>query len=148
MPRYLDPKTDVVFKKIFGEHPQLLKSQTIEPQLLQVPEIKQAVELSEESGYTPGELAAYDKYWDSVSTEKTLIKGYYDQGLQRGHEQGLQQGLEQGHEQGLQQGLEQGLQQGAQQNKLLTARKLLEMGMEPTLIAKITELPLEQIKVL
>ena len=26
MPRYLDPKTDIVFKKIFGEHPRLLKS--------------------------------------------------------------------------------------------------------------------------
>ncbi len=26
MSRYLDPKTDVVFKKIFGEHPHLLKS--------------------------------------------------------------------------------------------------------------------------
>ena len=26
MPRYLDPKADIVFKKIFGEHPHLLKS--------------------------------------------------------------------------------------------------------------------------
>ncbi|CAN5364630.1 hypothetical protein BH10PSE19_BH10PSE19_05720 [soil metagenome] len=26
MSRYLDPKSDVVFKKIFGEHPHLLKS--------------------------------------------------------------------------------------------------------------------------
>lgn len=26
MPRYLDPKADVVFKKIFGEHPHLLKN--------------------------------------------------------------------------------------------------------------------------
>jgi predicted transposase/invertase (TIGR01784 family) len=26
MPRYLDPKADVVFKRIFGEHPHLLKS--------------------------------------------------------------------------------------------------------------------------
>ena len=26
MARYLDPKTDIVFKKIFGQHPQLLKS--------------------------------------------------------------------------------------------------------------------------
>ncbi len=26
MARYLDPKTDVVFKKIFGQHPHLLKS--------------------------------------------------------------------------------------------------------------------------
>ncbi|MFI0348377.1 MAG: PD-(D/E)XK nuclease family transposase, partial [Chthoniobacterales bacterium] len=26
MPRYLDPKNDLIFKKIFGEHPNLLKS--------------------------------------------------------------------------------------------------------------------------
>src|SRR5579871_2184774 len=26
MPRYLDPKSDIVFKKIFGQHPHLLKS--------------------------------------------------------------------------------------------------------------------------
>ena len=26
MPRYLDPKADIVFKKIFGQHPHLLKS--------------------------------------------------------------------------------------------------------------------------
>ena len=26
MPRYLDPKVDLVFKRIFGEHPELLKS--------------------------------------------------------------------------------------------------------------------------
>lgn len=26
MPRYLDPKNDLVFKKIFGHHPELLKS--------------------------------------------------------------------------------------------------------------------------
>ena len=26
MSRYLDPKTDIVFKKIFGQHPELLKS--------------------------------------------------------------------------------------------------------------------------
>src|SRR5579872_6783159 len=26
MPRYLDPKADIVFRRIFGEHPHLLKS--------------------------------------------------------------------------------------------------------------------------
>lgn len=26
MSRYLDPKADVVFKRIFGEHPHLLKN--------------------------------------------------------------------------------------------------------------------------
>ena len=25
-PRFLDPKSDIVFKKIFGQHPELIKS--------------------------------------------------------------------------------------------------------------------------
>jgi predicted transposase/invertase (TIGR01784 family) len=40
---------------------------------LEVDEIKTAVELSEEAAYTPAELAAYEKYWDAVSVEKTRM---------------------------------------------------------------------------
>ena len=38
-----------------------------------VPEIAQALELSKESGYTKAELETYDKFWDTIRTEKTLI---------------------------------------------------------------------------
>jgi len=76
MSRYLDPKADVVFKKIFGEHPNLLideKTTSVSKDLLAIPEIAQAVALSEESAYTPGELTLYESYWDQISREKTLI---------------------------------------------------------------------------
>ncbi len=40
---------------------------------LETPEIKEALDLAEEAAYTPEELEAYDKYWDSISIEKTLV---------------------------------------------------------------------------
>lgn len=40
---------------------------------LETPEIKEALHLAEEAAYTPEELEAYDKYWDAISIEKTLI---------------------------------------------------------------------------
>lgn len=45
----------------------------IPPEWLAIPEIKKAVDLAEEAAYTPAELAAYEKYWDAVSVEKTLL---------------------------------------------------------------------------
>jgi GrpB-like predicted nucleotidyltransferase (UPF0157 family) len=34
--------------------------------------VKEAVEICEIGAYTPGELEAYDKYWDAVSMDRTL----------------------------------------------------------------------------
>jgi hypothetical protein len=87
MSRYLDPKADVVFKKIFGEHPNLLideKTTSVSKDLLAIPEIAQAVALSEESAYTPGELTLYESYWDQISREKTLIMDKYAEGKAEG----------------------------------------------------------------
>ena len=46
------------------------------------------LELTEEAAYTPEELAAYDLYWDTVSTEKTLMEGKYQEGLEKGKAEG------------------------------------------------------------
>jgi len=48
-------------------------TRTVDPELLAVPEIREAIELSEQAAYTKAELTAYDSFWDAVSTEKTLI---------------------------------------------------------------------------
>jgi uncharacterized protein (DUF342 family) len=34
--------------------------------------VKEAVEICEAGAYTPGELEAYDKFWDIVSLDRTL----------------------------------------------------------------------------
>ena len=52
--------------------------------LLAIPEIAQAVQLAEESAYTPGELNLYESYWDQVSREKTLILDKYAEGKAEG----------------------------------------------------------------
>ncbi len=61
---------------------QLLK------ELQTVPEIAQALELTKESAYTKAELEAYDKYWDSIRTEKTLIADAEAKGEERGRQEG------------------------------------------------------------
>lgn len=52
------------------------------------PNLVKAVELLDESNYTPGQLIAYDKYMDSIiSWNSTMIESYddgYDEGLEKG----------------------------------------------------------------
>lgn len=62
------------------------RTRVVPPEWLEVPEIKQAVELSEEAAYSPAELDMYDKYWDAVSREKTLMDGKYAEGKEEGEE--------------------------------------------------------------
>ena len=45
--------------------------------MLNDPEIGKAVEDLEVSGFTDAELRAYDKFWDSVSVERTLLDDRY-----------------------------------------------------------------------
>lgn len=85
-----DKKLQVLWLRFMSEVNE--KNRTIDPELLTYPEIKEAILLSEESAYTPAELEAYDKYWDAVSTEKTLIEGFYRQGLEEGRAEGREAG--------------------------------------------------------
>ena len=66
MAKYLDPKADVTFKKVFGEHKNLVIS--LLNALLPLDDGKQ-----EESAYSAEEMAAYEGYWDAVRREATII---------------------------------------------------------------------------
>jgi predicted transposase/invertase (TIGR01784 family) len=80
----------------------------------------------EESGYSKAELEAYDKYWDSVSVEKTLLSGKYAEGLVEGHTKGLAE--------------------GDLAASLRITQNLLAKGISPEEISQITGLSIEQIK--
>ena len=80
------------------------KTTEIPPEWLEVPEIKQAVELSAVSAYTPDELAAYEKYWHYVSTEKTMLHDKFAEGLAIGEAKGKAKGLAEGEAKGLEKG--------------------------------------------
>ena len=116
------------------------KANAVPSEWLAVPEIKQALDLAEEAAYTPGELAAYDQYWDAISIEKTLVGD--------AHESGLEKGIAIGLEKGEAIGLEKGEVIGEQKVKWALARKLLAKGMAVEDIAALTELPLADIKML
>ena len=83
---HAEKKLQVLWLRFMSEINE--KTKVIDPELLKVSEIKEAVELTEEAAYTPEELAAYDLYWDTVSTEKTLMEGKYQEGLEKGKAEG------------------------------------------------------------
>ena len=134
--KYLDPKADLTFKKIFGNHPNRLKNllnslQSLnEDELIQQQQYLPTTEELEISGFTDAELRAYDKFWDSVSVERTLIDDSYQKGKEKGKEEGIAEGME----------------KGMNQKALEIAKNMLAMGLSAEQVAKATKLPLEIIK--
>ncbi len=124
--KYLDPKADLTFKKIFGNHPDRLKNllntlQSLnENELIQQQQYLPTTEELEISGFSDAELRAYDKFWDSVSVERTLIDDSYQKGKV----------------------------EGMSQQSLEIARKMLAKGMDGATVMDITGLSAEQIQLL
>ena len=124
--KYLDPKADLTFKKIFGNHPDRLKNllntlQSLnEDELIQQQQYLPTTEDLEVSGFTDAELRAYDKFWDSVSVERTLLDDRYQKGME----------------------------EGMSQRSLEIARKMLAKGMDEASIMDMTGLTAEEIKLL
>ena len=90
--------------------------------LLNGPEIGKAVEELEISSFSDAELWAYDKFWDSVSVERTLIDDSYQKGIEKGIEKGMNQ------------------------RSLEIARKMLAKGMDEAMVMDMTGLTAEEIK--
>ena len=122
--KYLDPKADLTFKKIFGNPPVRLKNllntlQALnEDELIQQQQYLPTTEELEISGFTDAELRAYDKFWDSVSVERTLLDDRY----QKGREEGMNQ------------------------RSLEIARNMLAKGMDASTVLEITGLSMEEIQ--
>ncbi len=140
--KYLDPKADLTFKKIFGNHPDRLKNllntlQSLnEDELIQQQQYLPTTEELEISGFTDAELRAYDKFWDSVSVERTLLDDRY----QKGKEEGIAEGMEKGRAEGMEKGMS--------QRSLEIARKMLAKGLDDTTIMEMTGLSLDEIRLL
>ena len=136
--KYLDPKADLTFKKIFGNHPDRLKNllntlQSLnEDELIQQQQYLPTTEELEISGFTDAELRAYDKFWDSVSVERTLLDDRYQKGMEEGMEKGRAEGME----------------EGMSQRSLEIARKMLAKGMDEASIMDMTGLTAEDIKLM
>ena len=108
--------------------------------LLNDPEIGKAIEELEISGFSDAELRAYDKFWDSVSVERTLIDDSYQKGKEKGKEEGIAEGMEKG--------MKQGMEKGMNLRSLEIARKMLAKGMDEASVMDMTGLTAEEIKLL
>lgn len=86
--------------------------------LLESPEISKALEEVKVSSFTDAELRTYDKFWDTIRTEKTLLKDKYEKGMEK----------------------------GAIDEKIATAQRLLAMGLSVNQVATATQLTLEHIE--
>ena len=130
----LDPKADLTFKKIFGNHPDRLKNllntlQSLnEDDLIQQQQYLPTTEELEISGFTDAELRAYDKFWDSVSVERTLLDDRYQKGKEEGRAEGRAEGMS--------------------QRSLEIARNLLSLGLPVDQITQATGLTEEEIELL
>ena len=148
--KYLVPKADLTFKKIFGNHPDRLKNllntlQSLnEDELIQQQQYLPTTEELEISGFTDAELRAYDKFWDSVSVERTLLDDRY----QKGKEEGRAEGKEEGRAEGKEEGRAEGRAEGMSQRSLEIARNLLSLGLPVDQIIQATGLTEEEIELL
>lgn len=115
---------------------EIVEIEYLPEELLANPEIKKAVNALEESAFTPAQLLGYEKFWDIISTEKTLISG------------GIRKGLEEGIAKGKIEGLAEGLAKGFMEAKQEDARKMKTLGLATEVIANITGLTFEEIETL
>lgn len=141
--KYLDPKTDMTFKKIFYMHPDLLISllneidtntEQVPTELKENPEIQKALEELKVTGFTEEELRAYEKLLDNIRVERTLQQDSYEKGVEEGMEKGMEQGVEIG------------LTKGQNKEKFTIAQKMLSAKLPYSQIIAFTGLTEEQLK--
>ena len=94
-------------------------------ELLENPDVSEALKIVEVAAYTPEEMRAYDKFWDAISTRKTEILDY---------ELKLEKAKAEAEE--------------AKKKMLDAARKMKAKGYAVEDIAEITSLTIEQIETL
>ncbi len=81
---FTDKKLQVLWLRFLSEINDCQES--ISQDFLDVPELKEASDLILESCFTKGELETYDKYWDYISTEKTVKADAFGNGIEKGIE--------------------------------------------------------------
>ena len=99
-------------------------------ELLDSPEIRKALKIVEHGAYTEEQLSAYDRFYDIIATEHTLLSGTFRSGVEKGRAEGEAIGIQKGEVIGIQK----------------TAKKMKEEGIDINTISKLTDLPIEEIE--
>ena len=117
-----EKKMQVLWLKFLTEINE--KTVDVDPELFESPEISKALDIC--TYLTQDEILGYDRYWDAVSTAKTLATGKFKDGVEYG--------------------LAKGREEGAQQNALNTAKRMKADGLPIDIISKYTKLSIEDIE--
>jgi len=112
------------------------KTMQVSPELLAIPAIHEAVDLSEQAAYTPGEMMAYEQYWDAVSIEKTFKHDAYTKGLSEGEARGRAEGEARGRAEGEAQGITTGIENTLRAIELLRSGQSIDAVSAKTSIAR------------
>jgi predicted transposase/invertase (TIGR01784 family) len=115
-----DKKLQILWLRFLTEVGE--KTEHISPELLEQPEINKAIQYVMEASLTKEERLRYEKNWDRISSEKTLLSAAIEEGEAKG------------------------LAKGKKQEKLEIAKKLKQMGLSSEDINKITGLSQEEIE--
>ena len=87
----LDKKMAVLWLRFLTEINEHTKE--VDKELLSDDNVAKAVSLVEESAYSDAELWAIDRYWDSVSRERTALSEKFLKGEAKGREEGIKEGI-------------------------------------------------------
>lgn len=120
---YSEKKMQILWLRYLTEIDE--KTREVPEELLENPEIKKAVTVLEESAFTPEQLLGYEKFWDIISVEKTLVSS----AERKGKEEGKKEGIE----------------EGKKEEKLLIASNAKKQGLSPDMISSLTGLSVEEI---
>ena len=86
---YKEKKMHILWLRYLTEIDE--KTREVPQELLENPDIKKAVAQLEESAFTDAQLRGYEKFWDTVSVEKTLINSAERKGHAEGRAEGIKQ---------------------------------------------------------
>lgn len=112
------------------------KTREVPEELMNDTAIGKAISIVEESSYTDAQMAGYDKFWDIVRTERSMIETAKREGLTQGREEGERIGIKKGEEIGIKKGEEIGIKKGL----LSVAATMRQKGKTDTEIKALTGL--------
>ena len=132
----LDKKMAVLWLRFLTEVNE--HTREVDKELLADDNVAKAVSLVEESAYSDAELWAIDRYWDSVSRERTIMSEKFLKGEAKGRAEGLKEGMEKG--------MKQGEEKGRKDATLANALSLKKNGVPIDVIANSLGLSIDEVR--
>jgi predicted transposase/invertase (TIGR01784 family) len=105
-------------------------SDNVPSEILQEELTQEALHYLEITSYSKEQLQAYDKYFDAISTVRTIHSDLFEDGMEKGIKKGIKKGMEKGIKKGIKKGIEEGMEKGIKKGMEEGMEKGIEKGME------------------